>query len=109
AQNSLDFVAKLNRIITPLAGRTDLLLECIWNAETDRAQPQAPAWFEPAACRATLNAPAVLGDTDPATVNPLTAAGRRQHPSVVGVCAHEAAHARSTPGPHDMSEQAPAG
>src|SRR5690625_4916691 len=102
-QERLEFTARLNRIINPLAGRTDLLLECVWNADPEAGQPDAPAWFEPGACRVTVNAPVVLGDADPADVDPLTTSGRRRHPEVVGVCAHEAAHAHCTLWPDDLA------
>lgn len=87
---------RLNAIINRLAARDDLLLSCVWNPKPIKGQPDAPAWFTPETAQVTINAAVALGETHPAEVNPLTPEGRRAHPEVIGLCAHEASHAHST-------------
>ena len=87
---------RLNSIINSLAGRDDLLLTCVWNRQTVAGQPKAPAWFTPKTNTVTINATVALGGAAPGGVNPLTPSGRRKHPEIIGLCAHEASHAHST-------------
>lgn len=90
---------RLNKVVNRFADRDDLLLYCLWRAPHPG---EAPAWFDPRAKEITLNARIGLQGADPKAVNPLTRAGRRKHPEIVGLLAHEAAHTHST----DMSEGA---
>jgi hypothetical protein len=101
-------VAALNRMVNAMAGRDDLLLECVWNAHPIAGQPDAPAWFVPADLTVTLNAHIGLQGADPAAVDPLTAAGRRGNPVLVGLLAHESGHAHSTRWPDDVGAGLPA-
>lgn len=87
---------RLNTIIGALAGRDDLTLECLWNPERQPGQPKAPAWFTPADARVVIDARFALQGADPADVNPLTPAGRRAHPVIIGLGCHEGGHAHST-------------
>lgn len=91
--------ARLNRVVNHFAGRDDLLLFCLWRPPK---QGEAPAWFDASRSHVTINAHVGLQGVEPGVVNPLTAAGRRRHPEIVGLLTHEAAHAHST----DMSEAA---
>lgn len=90
---------RLNAVVNRFAGRDDLLLGCLWRAPRDG---EAPAWFDARASRVTINAVVGLQGANPGVVNPLTREGRRRHPEIVGLLAHEAAHAHST----DMSDAA---
>lgn len=90
---------RLNRVINRFAERDDLILYCLWRPPRDG---EAPAWFDPRAREVTLNAHVGLQGADPGEVNPLVRSGRRKHPEIIGLLAHEAAHAHST----DMSETA---
>lgn len=101
-------VTALNRMVNAMAGRDDLLLECVWNADPVAGQPDAPAWFVPADLTVTLNAHIGLQGADPAAVDPLTAAGRRGNPVLVGLLAHESGHAQSTRWPDDVGAGLPA-
>lgn len=91
--------SRLNVVINRFADRDDLLLFCLWRAP---GEGEAPAWYEPGASRVTLNAHVGLQGALPGEVNPLTRAGRRRHPQIIGLLAHEASHAHST----DMSVEA---
>lgn len=91
--------SRLNVVINRFADRDDLLLFCLWRAP---GEGEAPAWYEPGAGRVTLNAHVGLQGALPGEVNPLTRAGRRRHPQIIGLLAHEASHAHST----DMSAEA---
>lgn len=90
---------RLNKVINRFAERDDLILYCLWRPPSDG---EAPAWFDPRAREITLNAHVGLRGAQPKAVNPLTRAGRRRHPEIIGLLAHEASHAHST----DMSEVA---
>lgn len=90
---------RLNKVINRFADRDDLILYCLWRPP---GHGEAPAWFDPRAREVTLNAHVGLRGSPPEVVNPLTRAGRRRHPEIVGLLAHEASHAHST----DMSEVA---
>lgn len=90
---------RLNKVVNRFADRDDLILYCLWRAPHEG---EAPAWFNPRSREITLNARIGLQGANPKVVNPLTRAGRRKHPEIVGLLAHEAAHAHST----DMSDAA---
>lgn len=90
---------RLNKVVNRFADRDDLILYCLWRAPHEG---EAPAWFDPRSREITLNAHIGLQGANPKVVNPLTRAGRRKHPEIVGLLAHEAAHAHST----DMSDTA---
>lgn len=90
---------RLNTVINRFAARDDLLLFCLWRAAQDG---EAPAWYDSTSRQVTLNAHVGLRGALPQQVNPLTRAGRRKHPEIIGLLAHEASHAHST----DMSDQA---
>lgn len=90
---------RLNKVVNRFADRDDLILHCLWRAPHEG---EAPAWFNPRSREITLNAHLGLQGAEPKAVNPLTRAGRRKHPEIVGLMTHEAAHAHST----DMSEVA---
>lgn len=85
-------VVRINRGINLLAGRDDLIAKVKWDATAD----EPPAWFVPAHNEVTLNGPVALDGADPAAINPLTPAGRRRNPVLVGLLCHEAGHAHST-------------
>ena len=87
-----DLTARLNAIITVLAGRGDVLLKMTW----DVPPGTPPGWWDPVAAEVTVNGDAALGEVHPDDVNPVTRAGRLRHPVLIGVAAHEAAHSRVT-------------
>jgi hypothetical protein len=85
--------ARLNAIITPLSGRNDVLLRLRW----DLPDGTPPGWWVDTVAEVNVNADVTLGGTaDPDDVNPATRRGRLRHPVLIGVTAHEAAHARAT-------------
>lgn len=84
--------ARLNAIITVLAGRDDVLLKMVW----DVPDGTPPGWWDPTPTEVTVNGDAALGDANPDDVDPLTRAGRLRHPVLIGVAAHEGAHSRVT-------------
>lgn len=90
---------RLNKVVNRFADRDDLILYCLWRAPHEG---EAPAWFDARSREITLNAHLGLQGVNPKVVNPLTRAGRRKHPEIVGLLAHEASHAHST----DMSDAA---
>jgi hypothetical protein len=88
-----DLGARLNAIIGPMTGRTDVLLQLRW----DQPDGTPPGWWDPRVGEVNVNADAALGsDTDPDDVDPASRSGRMRHPVLIGVTAHEAAHARAT-------------
>lgn len=88
---------RLNDVVNDLAGRDDLLLDCVWDKPLDDPSlPGAPAWFTPSRAQVTVNASYALQGRRPETVEPRTAAGRRANPVIVGLMCHEAGHAHST-------------
>lgn len=89
---------RLGQIINDLASRKDVLLTMEWDPE-----PGADiAWFRPDMAWVTINGCRALeADTHPDDVDPLTVSGRLRHPVVVGLCAHEGAHARHTRWPRE--------
>ena len=87
-----DLTARLNAIITVLAGRRDILLKITW----DVPPGTPPGWWDPVAAEVTVNGDAALGEVHPDDVDPVTRAGRLRHPVLIGVAAHEAAHSRVT-------------
>lgn len=87
---------RLRKTINALAGRRNLKVELLWTPTRAPGQPKAPAWFNPATSTVTIDTTVGLAGVDPATVNPLTPQGRREHPVIVGLAAHEAAHAQHT-------------
>lgn len=100
-------VVRLSSIIGRMAGREDVTLAAVWNPEPIPGQPQAPAWFNPKTLTVTINAKVALGNVDPATINPLTPAGRRAAPVLIGLMSHEAAHARHTRWDADFGQGIP--
>ncbi|MFB8401166.1 VWA domain-containing protein [Streptomyces sp. NPDC055912] len=84
---------RLATIINSLADRTDVLLDMVW----DRSDSADAAWFDSELIAVTVNGAVALDqDTHPDDVDPLTVSGRLRHPVIIGMSAHEAAHARST-------------
>ncbi|GAA3712146.1 VWA domain-containing protein [Streptomyces sp. NEAU-PBA10] len=84
---------RLGSIINTLADRDDVLLTMAWDA----APTAEAAWFDPQLIKVTINGAVALKDgTHPDQVDPLSISGRLRHPVIVGMSAHEAAHARST-------------
>ncbi|MER8118942.1 VWA domain-containing protein [Streptomyces sp. NPDC094031] len=84
---------RLGSIINTLADRDDVLLTMVW----DGAPTADAAWFDPRLIKVTVNgAVALKGGVHPDHVDPLSISGRLRHPVIVGMSAHEAAHARST-------------
>ncbi|OEV09254.1 VWA domain-containing protein [Streptomyces nanshensis] len=82
---------RLSSIINELSGRDSVLLDMVWDAQRE------PAWFDPARVWVTINGAVALADSaHPDDVDPLTVSGRLRHPVIIGMCGHEAAHARST-------------
>lgn len=96
AEARVRLTTALNLMVNKMAWRDDLLLECIWNPLPLAGQPDAPAWFTPADMKVTINAVVGLDGADPSDVNLLSASGRRAHPEIVGLLAHEAGHAQHT-------------
>lgn len=68
----------------------------LWNPEHVVGAPHAPAWYEVAAHTVTINGPFSLQGRDPGLVNPLTPAGRKADPIIMGLAVHEAGHVAST-------------
>lgn len=97
-------VVRLNKGVNLLAGRTDLIASVEWNARPD----SPPAWFRPRTAEVFLNGVIALAGADPAEVNPLTPAGRRRHPVLVGLLCHETGHAAYTRWGDGLGEQVPA-
>ncbi|TLQ39422.1 VWA domain-containing protein [Streptomyces marianii] len=91
ARNAL--ARRLGSIINTLADRDDVLLTMVWDTK-----PTADAaWFDPRLIKVTINGSVALKDgIHPDQVDPLSISGRLRHPVIVGMSAHEAAHARST-------------
>lgn len=87
---------RMRKTVNALAGRRNLDMKLLWSPTRGKGQPQAPAWFSPATNTVTIDTTVGLGAIDPAEVNPLTPQGRQKHPVIVGLAAHEAAHARHT-------------
>ncbi|MEU4077682.1 VWA domain-containing protein [Streptomyces venezuelae] len=84
---------RLGSIINTLADRDDVLLTMVW----DGAPTADAAWFDPRLIKVTVNGAVALKDgVHPDHVDPLSISGRLRHPVIVGMSAHEAAHARST-------------
>ncbi|GLF98039.1 VWA domain-containing protein [Streptomyces yaizuensis] len=84
---------RLGSIINEMSDRNDVLLDMVW----DRSETAEAAWFNPQMIRVTVNGSIALDDdTHPDDVDPLTISGRRHHPVIIGMTAHEAGHARST-------------
>ncbi|MCX4826759.1 VWA domain-containing protein [Streptomyces sp. NBC_01142] len=84
---------RLGSIINTLADRDDVLLTMVW----DSAPTADAAWFDPRLIKVTVNGAVALKDgIHPDQVDPLSISGRLRHPVIVGMSAHEAAHARST-------------
>lgn len=90
---------RLNTVMNRFADRDDLLVLCLWR---EPEEGEAPAWYDSSCNRVFLNAHVGLRGAPPGRVNPLTRAGRRRHPEIIGLLAHEASHAHST----DMTEEA---
>lgn len=86
-------VSRLNTVINRFADRDDLVLACLWQPPL---AGEAPAWYESNRGRVVLNARVGLRGAHPDDVNPLTRVGRRRHPEIIGLLAHEASHAHST-------------
>ncbi|MFC4061485.1 hypothetical protein ACFOWE_24560 [Planomonospora corallina] len=87
-----ELTARLHHLVGPLTGRTDVLLDVVWG----RGDGAPPAWFDPELAEITVNADIALPvGTDPAAVDPTTVRGRLAHPVLVGLCCHEAGHARA--------------
>jgi hypothetical protein len=87
-----ELTTRLNHIVGTLTGRSDVLLDTVWN------QPDGtpPAWFDIPHAEITINGDLALpAGTDPADVDPITLPGRLAHPVLVGLCCHEAGHARA--------------
>jgi hypothetical protein len=85
--------ADLNLIIGEVAGRDDVLLDVVWG----RGDNVPPAWFAPApGPKVTINGDVALGDVHPDEVDPTTPYGRREHPTLIGMCCHEGGHAHSS-------------
>ncbi|MEY9839427.1 VWA domain-containing protein [Streptacidiphilus sp. EB103A] len=83
---------RLGGIVNKLADRDDVLLDMTWAPEQEKI-----AWFVPALARVTINGSIALEQgVHPDQVDPLIESGRLRHPVVVGLCGHEAAHARCT-------------
>lgn len=87
---------RMGTVMRALAGDEELGTELLWDVARLPGQPNAPAWFSPATRTVSINAVFALQGADPGVVNPLTPAGRRKHPHIIGLGAHEAAHARFT-------------
>lgn len=87
---------RLRKTVNALAGRRNLTVQLLWSPTRAPGQPKAPAWFNPTTNTVTIDTTVGLAGVDPADVNPLTPAGRRRHPVIVGLAAHEAAHAQHT-------------
>jgi hypothetical protein len=98
-----ELTARLNAIITVLAGRNDVLLKMAWDAPLGTP----PGWWDPATAEITVNGDATLSDVHPDDVDPVTRLGRLRHPVPVGVAAHEAAHARVTRWRDDVPDGTP--
>ncbi|OXM57059.1 hypothetical protein CFP71_10005 [Amycolatopsis thailandensis] len=96
-------VGRLNKGVNLLAGRNDLIVSVEWDAGP--ATP--PAWFTFAKAEVSLNGPVALAGAEPSQINPLTPAGRRRHPVIVGLLCHEAAHAHSTHWEHGFDGDIP--
>jgi hypothetical protein len=98
-----DLTARLNAIITVLAGRGDVLLKMVWDAPAGTP----PGWWDPTPAEVTINGDVALGDAHPDDVDPLTRAGRLRHPVLIGVAAHEGAHSRITRWRADVPDGTP--
>jgi hypothetical protein len=88
-----ELARRLGSIVNQLSDRNDVLLDMVW----DRSETADPAWFNPQLVWVTVNGSVALDDdTHPDDVDPLTVSGRRRHPVIIGMTAHEAGHARCT-------------
>lgn len=90
---------RLSALVNHFAQQNGLHVECLW--EDDDGTRPAAAWYEPLHERVTLDMTVGLEGKSPKGLNPLTGVGRRRVPVLIGLCAHEAAHARFTRWPTD--------
>ncbi|WP_433259224.1 hypothetical protein ACQPYK_49525 (plasmid) [Streptosporangium sp. CA-135522] len=103
-----ELTARLNHIIGVLTGRTDVLLDTVW----DQPEDVPAALFDITRAEIVINGDLALPPgTDPADVDPTTTHGRLAHPVLIGLCCHEAGHARAhgwnTSEPAERSRTAP--
>lgn len=89
---------RMHKLLLVQSGREDLLLHVEWDPAKLAAAP-APAFFDLLTNTVTLQGPLGLNGLETAQADPRTPAGRAKMAAMIGMCAHEASHAHSSPGP----------
>lgn len=87
---------RMQTVVRAISDAPDLVVRMLWNPERAVGAPVAPAWYNSTVHAVTINGPFALQGHDPGMVNPLTPAGRKADPIIMGLAVHEAGHVVST-------------
>lgn len=87
---------RMQTVVRAISDAPDLTVSMLWNPEHAVGAPNAPAWYDSAAHEVTINGLFSLQGRHPGLVNPLTPAGRKADPIIMGLAVHEAGHVVST-------------